>query len=112
MVSFNVHGIGDDLKKRNIFNCIKKQTSGKAKICLQETQSTKRVEKQFEYQWRCKMLFSHGTSGSKGVCIAFRYNVEYQLLNTICDTDGRFIIACVEIPGQPYILINCYAPNT
>ena len=34
------------------------------------------------------------------------------MLNTICDTDGRYIIACAEIQGQPYILINCYAPDT
>ena len=83
VVSFNVNGIGDDLKRREIFNFMKKQASGKAIICLQETHSTKRVEKLFEYQWRGKMLFSPGTSGSKGVCVAFRYNLEYQLLNTI-----------------------------
>ena len=58
------------------------------------------------------MLFSYGTSGSKGVCVAFRYNLEYQLSNAICDTDGRYITACVEIQGQPYILINCHAPDT
>ena len=71
VVSFNVHGIRDDLKRRKIFNYMKKQTSGKAIICLQETHSTKRVEKLFEYQWRGKILFSHGTSGSKVVCVAF-----------------------------------------
>ena len=86
--------------------------TGKAIICLQGTQSTKRVEKLFEYQWRGKMLFSHGTSCCKGVCVSFQYNLEYQLLNIICDTDGRYIIACVEIQGQLYILINYYAPNT
>ena len=112
VVSFNVHGLGDDLKRRKIFNHMKKQTSGKDIICLQETHSTVRVEKLFEYQWRGTMLFSHGTSGSKWVCIAFRYNLEYQFLNTICDTDGRYIIACVEIQDQPNILINCHAPNT
>ena len=50
------------------------------------------------------MLFGHGTAGSKGVCVAFRYNLKYQLLNTICDTNGRYIIACVEIQDQPYKL--------
>ena len=58
------------------------------------------------------MLFSYGTSGSKGVWVTFQYNLEYQLLNTICETGNRYIIACVEIHGQPYILVNCYAPNT
>ena len=50
MVSFNVHGIQNDLKRRKIFNYIEKQTSRKAIICLQETHSAKRVEKPFEYQ--------------------------------------------------------------
>ena len=39
VVSFNVRGIGDDLKRRQIFSYMKKQTSGKAIICLQETHS-------------------------------------------------------------------------
>ena len=34
VVSFNVHGIGDDVKRRKIFNSMKKQTSGKPIICL------------------------------------------------------------------------------
>ena len=41
VVLFNVHGTGDALKRRKILNYMKKQTSGKAILCLQETHSTK-----------------------------------------------------------------------
>ena len=35
---------------------MKKHTSGKSIVFLQETHSTQKVEKLFEYQWRGKML--------------------------------------------------------
>ena len=76
VVSYKVNGIGDDRKRRKIFSFLKKQTSNKGVIFMQEIHSTKATEKRFEYQWRGKMLFSHGTSNSTGVCICFRYNLE------------------------------------
>ena len=112
VVSYNVNGLGNDRKRRKIFNYMKKHTSGKSIVFLQETHSTQKVEKLFEYQWRGKMLFSHGTSSSKGVCICFRYDLEYNISEFISDKNGRYIIARMEIQGKPYVLINCYAPNS
>ena len=40
VVSHNVNGIGDDRKRREIFNLMKKHTLSKALVCLQETNST------------------------------------------------------------------------
>ena len=65
VVSFYVNGLGDDWKRRKIFDYMKKHTSEKAIVCLQETHSVQKVEKLFEYQWRGKVLFSHGTSSSR-----------------------------------------------
>ena len=76
VVSHNVNGLGDDRKRRKIFNYMKKHTSGKAIVFLQETHSVQKVEKLFENQWRGKVLFSHGTSSSRGVCICFRYDLD------------------------------------
>ena len=56
VVSYNVNGLGDDRKRRKIFNYMKKHTSGKAIVFLQETHSVQKVEKLFEYQWRGKVL--------------------------------------------------------
>ena len=59
------------------------------------------------------MIFSYGISGAQGVCIAFRYDLEYKLLSPkIIDDEGRFIIFNIEIQGNPYILINYYGPNS
>ena len=54
VVSYNGNGIGDDRKRRKIFNFLKKQASNKAVIFMQEIHSTKAIEKHFEYQWREK----------------------------------------------------------
>ena len=56
VVSYNVNGLGDDRKRRKIFNYMKKHTSGKAIVFLQETHSVQKVEKLFEYQWRGKVF--------------------------------------------------------
>ena len=79
---------------------------------MQEIHSTKATEKRFEYQWGGKTLFSHETSNSTGVCICFRYNLEHKIIKVISDAEGRYIIANMEIQGNPYVLVNCYAPNT
>ena len=58
------------------------------------------------------MIFSHGTSGSCCVCVAFKYNLEYKLFSPeISDKEGRYIILHIEIQGTPYILFNYYGPN-
>ena len=40
----------------------------------------------FQVQWRGDVIFSHGTSSARGVCISFRPNIEKQILSPpICD---------------------------
>ena len=112
VVSYNVNGLGDDRKRRKICNYMKKHTSGKAVVFLQETHSVQKVENLFEYQWRGKVLFSQGTSSRRGACICFRYDLDYKTFEVINDKDDRYIVARMEIQGQPYVLINCYAPNS
>ena len=68
-------------EKDENLNYIKKNTSGKSVILLQETHSTQKVENLWCYQWHGDMIFSHGTSGSRGICVAFRYDLEYKTLS-------------------------------
>ena len=93
-----MRGLGDERKRRKIFNYIKKHTSGKAVVFLQERHSTKKHENLWKYQWHGDMILSHGTSGSRGVCVALRYNLEYKLLSPeISDKESRYIILHIEI---------------
>ena len=102
IVSFNAPGLGSERKRKKIFNILKKQTSLNSVIFLQETQSTKKVEKLWEYQWRHKIFHSHGTSNSRGVCIALRAGL---------DDHGRYLILHIEIQKVHYVFINFFAPN-
>ena len=114
LLSFNTSGTGDNFKRRKIFNYLKKSCSSKGIALLQETHSTARNEAMWTNQWGCgkdSVVFSHGTSNSKGVLIAFRELVNYKILSAQCDADGRYIILDLEIDNCPFILINYYAPN-
>ena len=76
--------------ERFLFYILKKQTSLNMVIFLQDTHSTKEVEKLWEYQWRKKIFYSHGTSSSRGVCIALRVGLDYKLLSPeVRDDHGR-----------------------
>ena len=44
-----------------------------------------------------KVLFSHSTSSSGGVCICFRYDLDYKTFEVINDKDSRHIIVRMEI---------------
>ena len=58
------------------------------------------------------MIFSHGTSNSRGVIVAFRHGHQSKMLSgPICHPNGRYIVLDMEIQGSPYILFNCYASN-
>ena len=55
---------------------------------------------------------SHGTSNSRGVCIAVRAGLDYKLLSPeVRDDHGRYLILHIEIQKVPYVFINYYAPN-
>ena len=112
LVSYNVNGLGDEKERKKIFNYVKKNSSGNSIIFLQETYTTAKIEKLYKYQWHGNMIFSHGTSNSRRVIVAFRHGLEYKMLSDpICDPNGRYIVLDMEIQGSPYILVNCYAPN-
>ena len=64
LISYIVNGLGDEKKKKKIFNYRKKNYSGNSIIFLQKTHATSKIEKLYKYQWHGNMIFSHGTSNS------------------------------------------------
>jgi len=78
---------------------------------LQETYSDANDELLWQSEWGGKILFSHGTHHSKGVCILFdpatKLNEEYNFSNNT----GRIILITVYSNGVKISLCNIYAPN-
>ena len=114
MISLNAQGLRDYTKRRKIFNFMKKHTSSKGIIFLQETHSLKICENTWTNQFGCgnkHIVFSHGTSDSRGVLIAFREASIYKVVNQYVDDGGRFIVLNTLIEDSPVVLTNYYAPN-
>ena len=73
---------------------MKKHSSPKAVVFLQETYSTKKVENLWTSQWGCgkgSIHFSHGTSNSTGILIAFREGLDIKIEATFTDKGGGYL---------------------
>ena len=78
-----------------MFNFLRKHSSKNAIIFLQETHSTANCEKIWTDQWASgkeKIYFSHGTSNSTGVLIAFREGLSYGIESPTYDLEEHFLI--------------------
>ena len=110
--TFNVRGIRDFTKRKQIFQYIKLQKIDIA--LLQETHSTPGDEKMWDNQWGGRCYYSHGGSDTRGVMILLMKGIE-KIANVkvkFTDTEGRYIGIEVALPGSlEFNLINLYAPN-
>ena len=109
LMTHNVNGIGDFKTRKRYFNFLSKLK--KDIILLQETHSTEKDEPWWRNQIRSDIIFSHGTSISRGVCIILRRSSDIKLLDSVKDKVGRFICIKVEVHKEIFVIVNVYAPN-
>ena len=102
LFSLNVRGIRTNSTKRKI---IFEYFIMKPKCCvfLQETHCTSELENTWKQEWGSDIIFSHGSSNSKGVAILLPKQVNYTILNKNIDPDGRFVIIEIEYENDTYI---------
>ena len=75
--SFNVRGLGQKLKRTQIFTFLK---SKKLQICfLQETHSTKEIENTWAVDNTYDFYFSGRSSNSGGICIMVDKTLDYNV---------------------------------
>ena len=109
VISLNVRGLRNQVKRRSIFSYLKNQKT--TLYCLQETFSKEDDEKIWSAEWGGQIIFSHGSDHSRGVCILLSANSGFSLNTVYADRDGRYIIAKVNIGDEQLFVINIYAPN-
>ena len=65
-------------------------------------------------QWGGPILFSHGTSSTKGVCVLLSNRIAQttKCTNKYADPEGHFIIIQIETENKPYLISNVNGPNT
>ena len=108
VATFNVNGIADKIKRREIFHYCHKLKFDI--VLLQETHSMKSEEKWWRSQWGGQILFSHGTSSSCGVAILISRRLSVTIHNLYSDTQGRFIIVYATINSLKIAIASMYAP--
>ena len=109
IVSLNARGLHSE-RRHTIYNWL---NNNNVDICLlQETYCTKRFSKQFDKGWQGKIIHSFSNSPhSRGVAILFRRNLDYELVSSFTDNDGRIILANIRLGKNDYSLVNIYSPN-
>jgi exonuclease III len=106
--------MGEARKRQSVFQWLKHNHKADKKIIfLQETHSTEKTEKLWENEWgQGKLIFSHGSSGSKGTLTIIPDTINYVLNELIRSKNGRHVAIHITIDEIAFIIINCYAPNT
>ncbi len=112
LLSLNVRGLKSDAHKRqSLFHWLKKHNDTDSIIFLQETHSTENCTSNWCREWGSDIHFSHGSSDSKGVAIAFPASLDITVTNKITDQNGRYLLLDCLIEGTRFILVNIYAPT-
>ena len=107
--SLNVRGLGDKLKRREIFYWLRRKNY--SIFMLQEVHCSENTMSLWAAEWGYKTLFSCCTSAKGGVAILFNNNFDLQLLRTYLDPNGRFIICDITAEKKCKTIATLYAPN-
>ena len=111
LFSFNVRGLGQKVKRNIIFDHLK-QKSKKGIFLLQETHSSKLVEKKWEDEWGGKILYSHGSTDSCGVMILLSPGMDINYTNIDTNNEGRTQYIEINMEDNSNLLLaNIYAPT-
>ena len=107
--SLNVRGLGDRLKRREMFNWLRKKNY--QIYMLQEVHCSENTIAVWSAEWGYKTLFSCCTSARGGVAILFNNNFNLQLQRSYSDPNGRVIICDIITDNKSVTVAALYAPN-
>ena len=107
--SFNVRGLGQKTKRKQIFNFLEKK---QFKICfLQETHSKPEVETSWTSDSKQRIFFSGRSSTSGGICIIVNKSLQFKLIYHKEIIPGKIQALKLNIDDHNVILVNVYGPN-
>ena len=109
LISLNVRGLGNCVKRRAIFNWL--QNKKPDVVFLQETYTSVLSEQTWNREWSGPVFYSHGSSNSRGCAILISSNVDFRIKSVTADDLGRYLIVKCYINDEYLTLINVYAPN-
>lgn len=110
ILSLNVNGLNHPAKRHSLWRTAKALHSDI--LCIQETHLTMSDSSLCKnHQFPTIYQACHSTK-SRGVLIAIKDTVDFQLSKILIYPEGRYLIVVGTINKVSYTLINIYAPNT
>ena len=109
ILTINVQGLCEKQKRDRFYSWIKQQ---KGNIILaQETHYTNSITSSVKSEWQGDIFHSFGTTQSCGVTTYISRNINYEIIDTHNDKDGRILLINIKINDNIYTIVNIYAPN-
>ena len=105
--SQNMRGLRRQYTRNNFFTMIAQEVN-----LISFFQETHSVESDNWYvKKKGDLICSHGTDQARGVAIYISNDIEYEIEESVIDTEGRFILLVGTFQGTRLALLNCYAPT-
>ena len=106
IITLNVRGLRQSKKRIALFEWLNHK---KFDICLQERYCTTNFENSFNKSWNGKVIHSLSNSmHSRGVCTMFSNTVDFEVLKSECDNDGRQLSLKINLNGQ---MLSIFMPQ-
>lgn len=109
-LSLNANGLNHPAKHHSLWRTATALHSDI--LCVQETHLLPTSISLCKHNKFPHIFHAPHCSKTRGVMIAIRDTVDFQLIDPFSDPKGRFIILVSNISRTPYTLINLYAPNS
>ena len=108
----NIQGLQSSKERIKLIEYVRSKLNHNGFLFLQKTHSTIKSEYTQVNDFNGLVSFSHGTSNSRGVLIAYLGKTSFVPNKQKTDRAGIILILDVMLYGYHYILINLYNANT
>uniref|UniRef100_A0A8C0MIE1 RNA-directed DNA polymerase n=1 Tax=Canis lupus familiaris TaxID=9615 RepID=A0A8C0MIE1_CANLF len=109
IVTLNVNGLNDPIKRRRVSDWIKKQDP--SICCLQETHFRQKDTYSLKIKgWRT-IYHSNGPQKKAGVAVLISDKLKFTPKTVVRDEEGHYIILKGSIQQEDLTILNIYAPN-
>lgn len=110
LITYNVKGINNPIKRKKIFGQLKKLQCSIA--LLQETHLTEIEHQKLKREWVDQVYSSsYGRYKKRGVAILFNKSIFFHCEKVLKDKEGRYLMVIGSIAGCKVSILNVYAPN-
>lgn len=109
IISFNVHGLNHPAKRASVWReALKLQADV---LCIQETHFSSCNMPCVHHKKFPHTFLASAPTKQKGVLIAIKDTVAFNLLETQTDPEGSYLILVGELNNKPFTIVNLYALN-